>query len=112
MIVIYLLIPLSILMALIFLGGFIWAVRSGQWEDTSTPSMRLLNEDPSERAANKTTNASVQVGTPRRGVRGAVSAKPVPLRTPRRGVPASAFCPPEQSPIHTPGEAVPAGKIK
>lgn len=45
MIVIFLLIPLSIVIALIFLGAFIWAVRSGQYEDTCTPSLRLLLEE-------------------------------------------------------------------
>jgi cbb3-type cytochrome oxidase maturation protein len=40
--VIFLLIPLSLVIAAAFLGGFIWAVRSGQYEDTCTPSMRLL----------------------------------------------------------------------
>jgi len=44
--VIFLLIPLSIILGACFLGGFIWAVRSGQYEDTCTPSMRLLLEDP------------------------------------------------------------------
>jgi cbb3-type cytochrome oxidase maturation protein len=43
--VIFLLIPLSIVTAAVFLGGFIWAVRSGQYEDTCTPSMRLLTDD-------------------------------------------------------------------
>lgn len=43
--VIFLLIPLSIITAAVFLGGFIWAVRSGQYEDTCTPSLRLLTED-------------------------------------------------------------------
>ncbi len=43
--VIFLLIPLSILIAAGFLGAFIWAVRSGQYEDTTTPSMRLLLDD-------------------------------------------------------------------
>ena len=43
--VIFILIPLSIVTAAVFLGGFIWAVRSGQYEDTCTPSMRLLVED-------------------------------------------------------------------
>lgn len=42
---IYLLIPLSLLVALAFLGCFIWAVRSGQYEDTSTPAMRMLADD-------------------------------------------------------------------
>jgi cbb3-type cytochrome oxidase maturation protein len=43
--VIFVLIPLSIVTAAVFLGGFIWAVSSGQYEDTCTPAMRLLSED-------------------------------------------------------------------
>jgi len=45
MIVILLLIPLSVLIATGFLVAFIWAVRSGQYEDTCTPAMRLLLEE-------------------------------------------------------------------
>lgn len=45
MIVILLLIPISIVIATCFLWAFIWAVRSGQYEDTCTPSMRLLMEE-------------------------------------------------------------------
>jgi cbb3-type cytochrome oxidase maturation protein len=52
--VIFLLIPLSIVIAACFLGAFIWAVRTGQYEDTLTPSMRVLLDDaalkPSDRA--------------------------------------------------------------
>jgi cbb3-type cytochrome oxidase maturation protein len=43
--VIFLLIPLSIVVAGGFLIAFIWAVRSGQYEDTTTPSMRVLTEE-------------------------------------------------------------------
>ena len=43
--VIFLLIPLSIVIAASFLGAFIWAVRSGQYDDTCTPSMRLLLDE-------------------------------------------------------------------
>lgn len=43
--IIFILIPLSILIAGGFFGAFIWAVRSGQYEDTTTPSMRLLLDD-------------------------------------------------------------------
>ena len=43
--VIFLLIPLSIVFAAGFLAAFIWAVRSGQYEDTCTPSLRLLLEE-------------------------------------------------------------------
>lgn len=28
-----------------FLVAFIWAVRSGQYEDTQTPAMRILTEE-------------------------------------------------------------------
>ena len=34
-----------------FLAAFIWAVRSGQYEDTCTPSMRLLLDDPAAKPA-------------------------------------------------------------
>jgi cbb3-type cytochrome oxidase maturation protein len=53
--VIFLLIPLSLLFATVFLVAFVWAVRSGQYEDTCTPSMRLLVEDP--RADGRATGA-------------------------------------------------------
>ena len=43
--VILLLIPLSVIIAGGFLAAFFWAVRSGQYEDTCTPSMRLLADD-------------------------------------------------------------------
>ena len=43
--VIVILIAVSLGIALIFLGGFIWAVRSGQFDDTGTPSLRVLAED-------------------------------------------------------------------
>ncbi|MCF6357484.1 MAG: cbb3-type cytochrome oxidase assembly protein CcoS [Draconibacterium sp.] len=41
----YLLIGVSLLVALIFLGAFIWAVRSGQFDDNETPSIRILFDD-------------------------------------------------------------------
>lgn len=44
----YFLIPVSLLVALVFLGWFIWAVRSGQFEDTSTPAIRMLAEEDQE----------------------------------------------------------------
>ena len=44
--VILILILASLLVAGGFLAAFIWAVRSGQFDDTHTPSMRILTEDP------------------------------------------------------------------
>lgn len=45
---ILLLIPLSVVIAAGFLAAFIWSVRSGQYEDTCTPSMRVLTEERNE----------------------------------------------------------------
>lgn len=43
--VIYLLIGFSLLVALIFLGLFFWAVKSGQFDDQYTPSIRMLFDE-------------------------------------------------------------------
>lgn len=43
--VILLLIAASLAMALLFLACFVWSVRSGQYEDTSTPALRMLADD-------------------------------------------------------------------
>ncbi len=45
MTIIYLLIGISLLVALTFLAGFLWAVRSGQYDDAYTPSVRMLFDD-------------------------------------------------------------------
>lgn len=44
-----LLIGASLLIALFFLAAFIWAVRSGQYDDDYTPSMRILLDDAEAR---------------------------------------------------------------
>jgi cbb3-type cytochrome oxidase maturation protein len=43
--IIYLLIGLSVFLALIFLIAFFWAVKTGQNDDTYTPAVRMLFED-------------------------------------------------------------------
>ena len=43
--VMYLLIAFSLLIASGFLLAFIWAVRSGQYDDRYTPSVRMLMDD-------------------------------------------------------------------
>lgn len=53
--VIYMLIGFSLLVALIFLGLFFWAVKSGQFDDQYTPSMRVLfdsNKSSEEKSNN------------------------------------------------------------
>jgi cbb3-type cytochrome oxidase maturation protein len=49
--VIAILILISLTVALLFLAGFIWAVKSGQYEDTFTPSLRVLTEEETVREA-------------------------------------------------------------
>jgi cbb3-type cytochrome oxidase maturation protein len=43
--IMFLLIGCSLVLALGFLGLFIWSVRSGQMEDDYTPSVRILFDD-------------------------------------------------------------------
>jgi cbb3-type cytochrome oxidase maturation protein len=45
MTVIILLILISLIIALGFLAAFLWAVRSGQYEDDYTPAIRILLDD-------------------------------------------------------------------
>ena len=60
--VIYLLLSLSILVAIIFFVAFIMAVRNGQYDDSYTPSVRMLFEDelitekPKKEKTSKLTN--------------------------------------------------------
>jgi len=42
--VIFLLIAASTLVAVLFLAAFIWAVRSGQFEDDRSPAVRILGD--------------------------------------------------------------------
>ena len=43
--IILLLIGISLVLALGFLFSFFWAVRSGQYDDDYTPSVRILFDD-------------------------------------------------------------------
>jgi len=47
--VIFVLIGASLAVALGFLAAFLWAVRSGQFEDGYTPSVRMLFENRKKR---------------------------------------------------------------
>ena len=53
--IIYLLIGCSILLALIFLAAFFWAIKTGQNDDTYTPSVRILFDDEISEEQTKTT---------------------------------------------------------
>ncbi|MFN7492953.1 MAG: cbb3-type cytochrome oxidase assembly protein CcoS [Cyclobacteriaceae bacterium] len=43
--IIILLIAISLTIALLFLGAFVWNMKSGQYDDTYGPSVRMLFED-------------------------------------------------------------------
>lgn len=43
--IIFLLILISLMVALFFLFAFIWAVKSGQYDDDYSPSVRMLFDD-------------------------------------------------------------------
>jgi cbb3-type cytochrome oxidase maturation protein len=52
--IIIILIGISLVIALVFLGVFFWAMKSGQFDDTYTPSVRMLFEDKKKEKADKT----------------------------------------------------------
>jgi len=45
--IIYLLIPLGLVVLVLAVGAFFWAVRSGQFDDMDTPAWRILLDDDS-----------------------------------------------------------------
>lgn len=47
--IIFLLLIVSLLVAIGFLVAFFWAVRSGQYEDDYTPSIRMLFDEPTNK---------------------------------------------------------------
>ncbi|MFZ4056690.1 MAG: cbb3-type cytochrome oxidase assembly protein CcoS [Ferruginibacter sp.] len=51
----FMLIGISIVVAGAFLAAFLWSVKSGQYEDDYTPSVRMLFEDNSAEPTPTTT---------------------------------------------------------
>lgn len=47
---IFVLLPLALLIAGIAVGFFVWAARSGQFDDLETPALRILFDDEEPRA--------------------------------------------------------------
>ena len=48
--VVVILILAGLTVGLVFVGAFVWSVRSGQYEDTLTPSLRVLADDAAAQA--------------------------------------------------------------
>jgi len=53
MIVTIFLLSVSLLVALIFLGAYVWSVKSGQFDDDYSPAHRIFFDDASERSKTK-----------------------------------------------------------
>ena len=51
--ILFVLIGISISMAIVFLVLFVWSVKSGQYEDDYTPSVRMLFEDSKPKETKK-----------------------------------------------------------
>lgn len=54
--VIFVLVLASLVVALGFLAAFLWAVRSGQFEDDYTPSVRMLLDDKKKKKKQQNTS--------------------------------------------------------
>ncbi len=50
--IIYVLLGISLLAALSFLAGFIWSIKTGQFEDDYTPGVRMLFDDKENKETN------------------------------------------------------------
>jgi cbb3-type cytochrome oxidase maturation protein len=47
--VVFLLLPLAILMVAVFVWFFVWAARDGQFDDVTTPPLRILFDEDREK---------------------------------------------------------------
>jgi cbb3-type cytochrome oxidase maturation protein len=51
----------SLIIALFFIVSFLWATRSGQFDDDYTPSVRVLFDDENNQKSNKQTDGNTEV---------------------------------------------------
>ena len=61
---IVLLICCSLFVAVALLVSFIWSVKNGQYDDTYTPSIRMLFDDPKINNAEDNKDIAAEVRTP------------------------------------------------
>ncbi|HLW39119.1 MAG TPA: cbb3-type cytochrome oxidase assembly protein CcoS [Brumimicrobium sp.] len=52
--IIYFMLVISLLIAVFFLGAYIWATKDGQFDDDYTPSVRVLFDDEIKKEEQKT----------------------------------------------------------
>ena len=59
--IIYLMLIVSLIIALFFLVAFFWATKNGQYDDDYTPSIRILFEEETKKRTNTQENGSREV---------------------------------------------------
>lgn len=59
----FVLLPLALLIAAIAVGFFVWAARTGQFDDLDTPAIRILfdDEEPSPRRESRLNTSTRRV---------------------------------------------------
>ncbi|MDZ7791846.1 MAG: cbb3-type cytochrome oxidase assembly protein CcoS [Xanthomonadales bacterium] len=60
--IIYVLIPLSILLMLLAIGAFFWAVRNDQFDDLDTPALDILDDDDKPSGGKRTDGRDERAG--------------------------------------------------
>ncbi|MCX7728423.1 MAG: cbb3-type cytochrome oxidase assembly protein CcoS [Bacteroidia bacterium] len=58
--VIYILLSISVIIAIAFLVAFIWSVKRGQYEDIVSPSIRILYDSENESSISINTSSETQ----------------------------------------------------
>lgn len=53
MTILYVLVPAALVLVIGAVAAYVWAVRSGQFDDLSTPAIRVLRDDSERGAARK-----------------------------------------------------------
>ncbi|MDH3309011.1 MAG: cbb3-type cytochrome oxidase assembly protein CcoS [Acidimicrobiia bacterium] len=51
--VIYIVLPLALVIVAAAIGAFVWAARSGQYDDVDTPAIRMLHDDEGKAESRK-----------------------------------------------------------
>jgi cbb3-type cytochrome oxidase maturation protein len=51
--ILYLVVPLALLLVLVAVVAFVWAGRTGQFDDLETPALRVLHDDEARRPAHR-----------------------------------------------------------
>jgi len=60
--ILYFLVPMALLLAAAGVAGFIWSVRSGQFDDVETPAMRVLFDEELRGEDKRPSSSNTDIG--------------------------------------------------